>query len=160
MKRLVVLGGGESGTGAAILGKDKGFDVFLSDFGKIAQKYTDQLDAEGLDWEEGQHTEEKILNADLVVKSPGIPPTAPIVKAIVEKGIPVISEIEFGGYFTESKMVCITGSNGKTTTTSMITNIMLEAGKDPTVTVGGILDSIGGQVRVGGDGLFVAEACY
>ena len=85
MKRLVVLGGGESGTGAAILGKDKGFDVFLSDFGKIAQKYTDQLNAEGLDWEEGQHTEEKILNADLVVKSPGIPPTAPIVKAIVDK---------------------------------------------------------------------------
>ncbi|MBO7382212.1 MAG: UDP-N-acetylmuramoyl-L-alanine--D-glutamate ligase [Muribaculaceae bacterium] len=130
MKRLVVLGGGESGTGAAILGKDKGFDVFLSDFGKIAQKYTDQLDAEGLDWEEGQHTEEKILNADLVVKSPGIPPTAPIVKAIVEKGIPVISEIEFGGYFTKSNMVCITGSNGKTTTTMLTYHILQKAGID------------------------------
>ena len=92
-------------------------DVFLSDFGQIPERYRRQLDDEGIEWEQGQHTLDRILSADEVVKSPGIPPTAPVVRAIVEKGIPVISEIEMAGRFTDAKMVCITGSNGKTTTT-------------------------------------------
>ncbi|MBD5180371.1 MAG: UDP-N-acetylmuramoyl-L-alanine--D-glutamate ligase [Bacteroidales bacterium] len=128
MKRLVVLGGGESGVGAAILGKVKGMDVFLSDFGTISEHYRAMLDEEGIAWEDGKHTPELILNADEVVKSPGIPPTAPLVKALVEKGIPVISEIEFAGRYTDAKMVCITGSNGKTTTTLLTYHILQEAG--------------------------------
>ena len=127
-KRLVVLGGGESGVGAAILGKDKGMEVFLSDFGQIPERYRQQLEAEGIEWEQGQHTFERILSADEVVKSPGIPPTAPVMKAIAEKGIPVISEIEMAGRFTDAKMVCITGSNGKTTTTLLTYHILREAG--------------------------------
>ncbi|MDE6086720.1 MAG: UDP-N-acetylmuramoyl-L-alanine--D-glutamate ligase [Muribaculaceae bacterium] len=128
MKRLVVLGGGESGVGAAILGKVKGMDVFLSDFGTISEHYRAMLDEEGIAWEDGKHTPELILNADEVVKSPGIPPTAPLVKALLEKGIPVISEIEFAGRYTDAKMVCITGSNGKTTTTLLTYHILQEAG--------------------------------
>lgn len=127
-KRLVVLGGGESGVGAAILGKDKGMEVFLSDFGQIPEHYRQQLEAEGIEWEQGQHTLERILSADEVVKSPGIPPTAPVMKAIAEKGIPVISDIEMAGRFTDAKMVCITGSNGKTTTTLLTYHILREAG--------------------------------
>lgn len=127
-KKLVVLGGGESGVGAAILGKDKGMEVFLSDMGKVSTRYAAQLNAEGIEWEEGKHTAERILQADYVVKSPGIPPTAPMVKAVVEKGIPVISEIEFAGWFTDAKMVCITGSNGKTTTTMLTYHILRDAG--------------------------------
>lgn len=126
--RVVVLGGGESGVGAAILAKDKGCDVFLSDSGTLAQRYADVLDSERIEWEQGSHTVESILNADIVIKSPGIPPTVPIVKAIVERNIPVISEIEFAGYFTDAKMVCITGSNGKTTTTMLTYHILHEAG--------------------------------
>ena len=129
-KRLVILGGGESGTGAAILGKDKGFDVFVSDFGKISEKYKAVLDDERIEWEDGRHTAEKILNADIVVKSPGIPPTAPMVKALTEKGVEIVSEIEFAGRYTDAKMVCITGSNGKTTTTMMTYHILQEAGLD------------------------------
>lgn len=128
MKRLVVLGGGESGVGAAILGKDKGMDVFLSDSGSIPEKYRATLIEEGIAFEEGGHTEEKILNADTVVKSPGIPPYAPMVKKIMEKGIEVISEIEFAGRYTDARMVCITGSNGKTTTTLLTYHILREAG--------------------------------
>ena len=127
-KRLVVLGGGESGVGAAILGKVKGMDVFLSDMGTIAPKYRDMLDAEGIEWEQGHHTEERILMADEVVKSPGIPPTAPIMQLIAAKNIPVISEIELAGRYTDAKMVCITGSNGKTTTTLLIYHILRDAG--------------------------------
>ncbi|MCM1293091.1 MAG: UDP-N-acetylmuramoyl-L-alanine--D-glutamate ligase [Bacteroides sp.] len=127
-KRIVVLGGGESGVGAAILAKDKGMDVFLSDMGSIAPKYRDMLQSENIAWEEGHHTAELILNADEVVKSPGIPPTAPMMKAIVERNIPVISEIEYAGRFTDAKMVCITGSNGKTTTTMMTYHILRDAG--------------------------------
>ena len=124
----VVLGGGESGVGAAILAKDLGMNVFLSDFGTVPARYADILSAEGIDWEQGGHTLDKILSADQVVKSPGIPPTAPVMKAIAEKGIPVISEIEFAGRYTKSKMVCITGSNGKTTTTMLTYHILLDAG--------------------------------
>lgn len=129
-RRLVVLGGGESGVGAAILGKDKGMEVFLSDYGTIPPKYVAMLEAEGIEYEQGTHTMDRILAADEVVKSPGIAPTLPVVKAIVEKGIPVISEIEFAGRYTDSKMVCITGSNGKTTTTLLTYHILREAGID------------------------------
>lgn len=129
-RRLVVLGGGESGVGAAILGKDKGMEVFLSDYGTIAPHYAAILDAEGIEYEQGYHTMERILAADEVVKSPGIAPTLPVVRAIVEKGIPVISEIEFAGRYTRSKMVCITGSNGKTTTTMLTYHILSRAGID------------------------------
>lgn len=129
-KRLVILGGGESGVGAAILGKDKGMEVFLSDFGHLAQHYRDILVEEGIDFEEGKHSEDKILNASIVVKSPGIPPTAPIVEKLVAAGIPVVSEIEFAAYYTDAKMVCITGSNGKTTTTLLTYHILKKAGID------------------------------
>lgn len=127
-RRIVVLGGGESGVGAAVLAKVKGFDLFLSDFGTIAPKYRKMLDDYQICWEDGKHTEELILNADEVIKSPGIPPTAPIIKKIVEKGIPVISEIEFAGRYTDAKMICITGSNGKTTTTLLTYHILSDAG--------------------------------
>ena len=129
-ERLVVLGGGESGVGAAILGKDKGMDVFLSDMGKISAHYTEMLHNNNIEFEEGRHTEALILNADVVVKSPGIPPTAPMVKALAEKGVPILSEIEFAARFTNSKMVCITGSNGKTTTTLLTYHILKKAGLD------------------------------
>lgn len=127
-QKLVVLGGGESGVGAAILGKDKGMEVFLSDMGTVAPRYAAMLDAEGIEWEQGHHTPEKILNADIVVKSPGIPPTAPMVRAIADRSIPVISEIEFAGRYTDAKMICITGSNGKTTTTMLTYHILHDAG--------------------------------
>ena len=126
--RIVILGGGESGVGAAILAKDKGFDVFLSDSGSIPAHYKEQLDKEGIPYEEGGHTESLILNASEVVKSPGIPPTAPLMQKITAFGIPVISEIEFAGRFTDAKMVCITGSNGKTTTTLLTYHILKNAG--------------------------------
>lgn len=127
-KRLVVLGAGESGVGAAILAADKGMEVFVSDSGNIAPRYKQMLDDEGIAWEEGGHTAEKILGADEVVKSPGIPPTAEIVRKIVDKNIPVISEIELAGRYTDARMVCITGSNGKTTTTLLTYHILKSAG--------------------------------
>lgn len=127
-KNLVILGGGESGVGAAILGKEKGMNVFLSDYGTIAEKYRRQLDEEGIEWEDGKHSMDRILAADEVVKSPGIAPTTPVMQAIAVKGIPVISEIEFAGRYTDAKMVCITGSNGKTTTTLLTYHILKNAG--------------------------------
>lgn len=129
-KRLVVLGGGESGVGAAILAKDKGMDVFLSDSGTIPARYRQTLIDENIPFEEGGHTMELIVNADEVVKSPGIPPTAPAVREITARHIPIISEIEFAGRYTDSKMVCITGSNGKTTTTLLTYHIFKKAGID------------------------------
>lgn len=117
--RLVILGGGESGVGTAILGKKKGYDVFVSDFGKIKENYKEVLSINGIKWEEETHTEKKILNADLVMKSPGIPDKSPIVKKLIENKIPVISEIEFAAPFTKAKTIGITGSNGKTTTTML-----------------------------------------
>ena len=126
MKKIVVLGAGESGAGAAVLAKKEGFDVFVSDMSKIADKYKKLLDDHQIAWEEGQHTEERILAADEIIKSPGIPDKAPM----VAKAIPIISEIEFAGRYTQSKMICITGSNGKTTTTSLIYHIFRQAGYD------------------------------
>ncbi|MBO7468116.1 MAG: UDP-N-acetylmuramoyl-L-alanine--D-glutamate ligase [Bacteroidaceae bacterium] len=128
MKRIVVLGAGESGAGAAVLAKVKGFDVFVSDMSAIKETYKQQLESYGIAWEEGHHTESLILNADEVVKSPGIPNDAPIIKKLREKQIPVISEIELAGRYTQAKMICITGSNGKTTTTSLIYHIFKLAG--------------------------------
>ncbi|HEY1200913.1 MAG TPA: hypothetical protein VGE79_08025 [Niastella sp.] len=118
-KRLVILGAGESGVGTAILGRQKGYDVFVSDGGAVKEKYKEELNKYGIEWEANQHTEEKILNADEVMKSPGIPEKNELVKKIRKKGIPVISEIEFAyRYKGNSKIIGITGSNGKTTTTS------------------------------------------
>lgn len=130
MKRIVVLGAGESGAGAAILAKKEGFDVFVSDTSKIKDKYKEMLDAHGIEWEEGHHTEEKILSADEVIKSPGIPKEAPMIQKLMAQGTHIISEIEFAGRYTNSKMICITGSNGKTTTTSLIYHIFKKAGYD------------------------------
>jgi UDP-N-acetylmuramoylalanine--D-glutamate ligase len=130
MKRIVVLGAGESGAGAAVLAKKEGFDVFVSDMSHIADRYKKLLDDHDIAWEEGQHTEEKILNADEIIKSPGIPDTAPMMQKVIAKGIHVISEIEFAGRYTDAKMICITGSNGKTTTTSLIHHIFVQAGYD------------------------------
>jgi UDP-N-acetylmuramoylalanine--D-glutamate ligase len=128
MSRVVVLGGGESGVGSAVLAKVKGFDVFLSDMGKLSEKYIAILDEWKIPYEQGGHSEELILNADEVIKSPGIPETAPMVQKIIEKGIGVISEIEFAGRYDSAKKVCITGSNGKTTTTSLIYHLLQQAG--------------------------------
>ena len=116
MSRIVVLGGGESGVGSAVLAKVKGFDVFLSDMGKISEEYAALLEEWSIPYEEGRHSEELILNADEVIKSPGIPSTAPMVQKISSHGINVISEIEFAGRYDSAKKICITGSNGKTTT--------------------------------------------
>lgn len=127
-EQLVILGGGESGVGAALLGKKEGFRVFLSDRGKLKEEYRTKLLDSGIEFEEGIHTESKILNADLVVKSPGIPNKSELVQKLKSKHIPVVSEIEFASRFTTAKIIAITGSNGKTTTTSLIHHILTEAG--------------------------------
>ena len=127
-KRIVILGAGESGAGAAVLAQKKGIDTFVSDMSLIKDKYKNMLNERGIQWEEGHHTEELILNADEVIKSPGIPNDAPLILKLKEKGTPIISEIEFAGRYTNAKMICITGSNGKTTTTSLIYHIFKKAG--------------------------------
>ena len=128
--RIVILGAAESGAGAAVLAQKQGFDTFVSDMGQIKPRYKEMLNTRNIPWEEGRHTEDLILNADEVIKSPGIPDTAPMVTKIKAAGIPIISEIEFAGRYTSSKMICITGSNGKTTTTSLIYHIFKKAGYD------------------------------
>ncbi len=151
--RIVALGAGESGVGAAVLAKKEGYDVFVSDAGTISEKYRTLLTQHDIPFEDGGHTESLVLNADEIVKSPGIPEDAPMVKAVREKGIPVISEIEFAARYTDAKMICITGSNGKTTTTSWIFHIMKKAGTDV-----GLAGNIGRSLA-----LQVAEdphACY
>lgn len=130
MKRIAVLGAAESGVGAAILAKKEGFDVFVSDMSAIKPHYKQLLDSHKIEWEEGTHTEAKILNADEIIKSPGIPKEAPMIQKVLAKGIHIISEIEFASRYTQAKMVCITGSNGKTTTTSLIYHIFKKAGFD------------------------------
>ena len=145
MKKLVVLGGGESGVGTAILGKKEGFDVFVSDKGAIADKYKQVLVHNNIVFEEGKHTEAKLFNADVVMKSPGIPDKVPVIKALVEKGIPVISEIEFANAYTKATIVGITGSNGKTTTTMLAHHVLQQAGLN--IGVGGnIGDSFAQQI--------------
>jgi len=119
-KRIVILGAGESGTGSAILARQQGYDVFVSDSGKINPKYRDMLNEHQIIFEANGHTLRQILKADEIIKSPGIPESAPIMRSIRKKGIHVISEIEFAGRYTNAKKICITGSNGKTTTTSLV----------------------------------------
>jgi UDP-N-acetylmuramoylalanine--D-glutamate ligase len=144
-RRLVVLGGGESGAGAAVLAKKQGFDVFVSDFSEIKPKYKALFNKYDIVFEENQHTENLILSADEAVKSPGIPDQAPIIKKLKEKQIPVISEIELAGRYTKAKMICITGSNGKTTTTALTYHILKEAGLNVGL-AGNIGDSLALQV--------------
>lgn len=127
-KRIVILGGGESGVGSAILAQTKGFDVFLSDNGELHDKYKKELTSKNISFEEGGHTSEFILSADEIIKSPGIPGDVPLIVSAKNKGISVISEIEFAGRYTQAKKICITGSNGKTTTTSLIYHIFKSAG--------------------------------
>ncbi|MDR1160857.1 MAG: UDP-N-acetylmuramoyl-L-alanine--D-glutamate ligase [Tannerellaceae bacterium] len=153
MERIVILGAGESGTGAAILAKAKGYDVFVSDSSVIKQKYKEMLDSRGIRWEEGHHTEDEVLSAGEVIKSPGIPGKAPIIEKLIKKDIPVISEIEFAGRYSDAVMICITGSNGKTTTTMLTYHILKEAGLDV-----GLAGNVGNSLA-----LQVAEsphACY
>ncbi len=154
--RLVVLGGGESGVGTAILGKKKGYDVFVSDFGKIKENYKEVLTINGIAWEDEKHTEELILNADVVMKSPGIPEKAPIVKKLIEKGIPVISEIEFAIQFTEATTVGITGSNGKTTTTLLTYHLLKQGGLNVGL-AGNIGKSFAWQVAENKHDIYVLE---
>ena len=127
-KHIAILGAGESGVGAAILAKKMGWNVFVSDFGKIKEEFKNQLNEKGFEWEEEKHSEEKILTADLIIKSPGIPEKAPLIKKLREKGVQIISEIEFAGYYSKAKTICITGSNGKTTTSMMTFHILKKAG--------------------------------
>ncbi len=156
MKRIVILGGGESGVGAAVLAKKMGFDVFLSDLSKIQDKYKNILDQHHIAWEETQHTEHLIMNAEELIKSPGIPDKAPLVKALRKKGVPVISEIEFAGRYTDAKMICITGSNGKTTTTLLIYHILKNAGLNVGL-AGNVGDSLALQVAESKHDYYVVE---
>ena len=154
--RLVVLGAAESGVGAAVLAQQKGYDVFVTDMGAIKSRYKEMLDARGIAWEEGQHTESLVLNADEVVKSPGIPDTAPVVAKLLAQGTPVLSEIEFAARYTDARMICITGSNGKTTTTSLIYHILQLAGEDVGL-AGNIGHSLALQVAEAPHGTYVIE---
>ena len=156
MKRLAILGGGESGVGAAILGKQKGYEVFVSDKGEISKKYVEVLLNNGIEFEEKKHTERSILNATLVVKSPGIPDTVPLVLKLKENGIPVISEIEFASKYTEATIVGITGSNGKTTTTLLLHHILKCANLKVGV-AGNIGDSFAQQVAEEAHDSYVLE---
>jgi UDP-N-acetylmuramoylalanine--D-glutamate ligase len=155
MKQLVILGGGESGVGTALLGKEKGFKVFVSDFGSINKKYTKVLLSNDIEWEEGQHSITKILNADIVMKSPGIPETVSIVKKLISKGVSILSEIEFAAQYTSSKIIGVTGSNGKTTTTMMINHILKNAKLD-VLMAGNIGDSFAKKIKLSPD-IFVLE---
>lgn len=156
MKKLVVLGGGESGCGAAVLAQQKGYEVFLSDKGKIKEKYQKVLTQFEIDWEEQKHTEERLFAADEVVKSPGIPDTIPLILELKEKGIPVISEIEFASRYTDAKIIGITGSNGKTTTTLLIGHMLKKAGFKVGV-AGNVGESFAMQVATENYDLYVLE---
>ena len=155
-KKIVILGAGESGCGAAVLAKKLGFEVFVSDFGTIADKYKKMLDDHDIRWEEKKHTEDIILSAAEVIKSPGIPNEAPMIVKIKDAGIPIISEIEFAGRYTRAKMICITGSNGKTTTTSLIYHIFREAGLNVGL-AGNIGKSLALQVAEGDKDYYIVE---
>jgi len=154
--RIVILGGGESGVGAAILAKKEGFEVFVSDRGGIKEKYKSVLENFEIDWEEGGHTEGKVLNAAEVIKSPGIPDTATLIVKLVESGIKVISEIEFAGRYTKAKIIGITGSNGKTTTAMLTYYILKSAGLNVGL-AGNIGDSLAKQVALGDKDIYVLE---
>ncbi len=154
--RLAILGAGESGVGTAILAQKHGYDVFVSDMGTIKDNYKNRLNENSIEWEEGHHTAEKILSADEVVKSPGIPDTAPMIQQLIEKGTPILSEIEFCSRYSKGKTICITGSNGKTTTTTLIHYIMQQAGKN--VGLGGNIGrSLALQIAEGDKDWYVVE---
>ncbi len=155
-KRMVILGAGESGAGASVLAQAKGFDVFVSDHGSILPKYKQIMDERGILWEESGHTESAILDADEIIKSPGIPDEAPIVRKAIEKGIPIISEIEFAGRYTDATMICITGSNGKTTMTLLTYHILKEAGLDVGL-AGNVGNSLAFQVAESPHAYYVIE---
>jgi UDP-N-acetylmuramoylalanine--D-glutamate ligase len=155
-KRIVILGAGESGAGSAVLALKRGFDVFVSDKGQVKDKYREILDRYKIEWEEGRHTEEKILAADEVIKSPGIKEDAPIIILLREKKIPVISEIEFAGRYTKGKKICVTGSNGKTTVTNLIYHILKKAGKNAAMT-GNVGNSFAMAVAEGSYDYYVIE---
>ena len=154
--KLAILGAAESGVGAAILAQQKNYDVFVSDMGQINDRYKNLLNQHNIEWEEGKHTPERILCADEVIKSPGIPDTAPMVAAIIKAGIPILSEIEFAARYTNAKMLCITGSNGKTTTTSLIYHILSKAGFNVGL-AGNIGHSLALQVAQGDKDWYVIE---
>jgi UDP-N-acetylmuramoylalanine--D-glutamate ligase len=156
MKKIVILGAGESGAGSAILAQKKGFDVFVSDRGEIKQKYREILNTNNIRWEEGKHSEKEIFTADEVIKSPGVREEEPIVIQLHEKGIPVISEIEFAGRYATGKKICITGSNGKTTVTNLIYHILKKAGKNAAMT-GNVGSSFAMAVAEGGYDYYVIE---
>lgn len=156
MKKIVVLGGGESGYGSAILAKKMGFDVFLSDKGVLADKYRDALMASHVDFEQGEHTLERILEADLVIKSPGIPDKAEVIQALKAKNIPVVSEMEFAGKFCKAKIISITGSNGKTTTATLTHKILSEGGVHVTL-AGNIGESFAYSVATQNPDWYVLE---
>jgi UDP-N-acetylmuramoylalanine--D-glutamate ligase len=155
-KRIVILGAGESGTGSAVLALRKGFDVFVSDMGLVKDQYRKILEEHNIEWEEGRHTEEAVLSADEVIKSPGIREDAPIVAMLRNKGIPVISEIEFAGRYAEGKKICVTGSNGKTTVTNLIYHILKKAGKKVAMT-GNVGNSFALAVAEGDYDYYVIE---
>ena len=144
-RHITILGAGESGVGAAILAKKMGWTVFVSDFGTVKPRFATELDDLGVKWEQGQHSMDEILKAELVIKSPGIPTTVPVIKAITEKGIKIISEIEFAGYYSKAKTICITGSNGKTTT-ALLTHHILKNGGMNVGLAGNIGESFAKQV--------------
>lgn len=154
--RLVILGAGESGVGTALLGKQKGYEVFVSDYGNISPKYQEVLLKNEIEWEQQQHTESLILNADVVVKSPGISDKVPIIKKLINKGVKVISEIEFAIPFAENKSIAITGSNGKTTT-ALLTFHLLKNGDKQVGLAGNIGDSFAKQLVDSPDKLYVLE---
>jgi len=154
--KITILGAGESGVGAAVLAADRGHQVFVSDFGTISQKYLDVLTAEGIPYEQGGHTMNRVLDADLVIKSPGIARSTPVMQAIAGKGIPVVSEIEFAGRYTDAFMICITGSNGKTTTTMLTHHILRDAGIDASL-AGNIGMSLAWQVARSPHKVYVIE---
>jgi UDP-N-acetylmuramoylalanine--D-glutamate ligase len=155
-KKIVILGAGESGAGSAILAKKQGLSVFVSDKGQIKPKYKEILERADIRFEEGNHTEDEILGAAEVIKSPGIPENAPIILKLKERGIPVISEIEFAGRYTEAVKICITGSNGKTTTTNLIWHMLNKAGKKAALT-GNVGNSFAMAVAEGGFDYYVIE---
>jgi len=156
MKKIVILGAGESGAGSAVLAKKHGFEVFVSDMGEIKEKYREILRSNNIDWEEGKHSESVILSADEVIKSPGIPEKAPVIVSLHEKGIPVISEIEFAGRYCKGKKICITGSNGKTTVTNLIAHILKKAGMNVAMT-GNVGSSFAMAVAEGNYDYYVIE---
>lgn len=156
MKKLVILGGGESGVGAALLGRKLGYEVFLSDKANLTEKYKKILNEKGFEYEEGHHSEEKILCADLIIKSPGIPDTTPIILKLKQQKIEIISEIEFAGRHSDAKMCCITGSNGKTTTTLLIHHILNQAGVDAGL-AGNVGNSLAAQIAENAHQMYVVE---